>query len=280
MSTHQLATNGPRGAERAPGRVSFVIPTRDNARTIFACVASARAQEGDVEVIVVDNSSGDGTRDLARQAGADIVIVAGPERSAQRNRGAELATGDYVVFIDSDMVIEAGVAADVRRQFDEASHVGAVVLPETAFGEGYLARCRALEKRLYLGLSAAEAARAYRSRVFDDVGGYDESVTGLEDYELPDRVQSAGWTVGRTRVGVRHDEGRVSLPRLWRKKRYYGSRCSLDPTSFRRRRLLRLPLRPLVLVCDPVHVPGLAVLKVVDIGGLAAGYWMARRRPA
>lgn len=265
--------------ERVPGRVTFVVPTRDNARTITACVASARAQEGDVEVIVVDNSSQDATRDLARAAGADLVIVAGPERSAQRNRGAEAASGEYVAFIDSDMVLEGGVAVELRRAFD-APGVGAVVLPETSFGDGYLAGCRALEKRLYLGLASAEAARGFRSSVLDQVGAYDESVTAFEDYEMPDRVQAAGWAVGRTRSGVRHDEGRISLRRLWRKKLYYGTWWSAVGTAgFNRGRLVRLPLRPLVVLRDPVHLPGLVLLKLVDVVGLAAGHRMGRKRP-
>lgn len=268
---------------RVAGRVSVVVPTRNNARTIAACVASARAQDGDVEVIVVDNSSDDGTRELATRAGADVVVVAGPERSAQRNRGADLASGEYVVFIDSDMVLEPGLAGGVRSAFGTEATVGALVLPEVAFGDGYLANCRRLEKRLYLGVAAAEAARAFRASVLEELGAYDEAVTAFEDYELPDRIAAAGWSIGRTAAGVRHDEGRVSLRALWRKKRYYGSSWSAARAAgFDSRRLVRFPARPHVLLADPGHVPGLLVLKAVDLLGIVVGHAAARqrRRPA
>lgn len=263
---------------RVPGRVSIIIPTKDNQRTIAACVASARAQRGDVEVVVVDNRSTDATVHLAHRHGADQVLVAGPERSAQRNAGFESTTGEFVVFIDSDMVLDEGLAADVRDVFATDTRLGAAVLPETSFGEGYLAACRALEKRLYLGDPSAEAARAFRSAVLDTVGGYTERYFAFEDYELADRVRAAGWRIGRTGRGVRHDEGRVSLRALWRKKRYYGSQWHLVSTgSLDPRRLRRPSLAPRRLLADPAHLPGLAVLKAVDLSGLLAGHLAAQR---
>jgi glycosyltransferase involved in cell wall biosynthesis len=266
-------------AGRVAGRVSVVIPTRDNERTIGACVASARGQTGDVEVIVVDNHSSDHTVELARRAGADQVVPGGPERSAQRNRGLAISTGEIVVFVDSDMVMEPGVAESLRELFATYPHLGGAVLPETAFGEGYLAGCRALEKRMYLGAAGAEAARAFRASVLDRVGGYDEAITGFEDYELADRVRDAGWPIGRAGAGVRHDEGRVRLGPLWRKKRYYGTWW--EPWAGNgnhhqhRRRLWRVP-RPRLRSADVAYLPGLVLLKLVDLSGLAAGHLAAR----
>ena len=263
--------------ERVVGRITFVIPTRNNERTIAACVASAHNQTGDVEVVVVDNHSSDATAELARSHGADHVLIAGPERSAQRNLGLGISTGEVVVFIDSDMVVDDGVASELRTLF-AAPDLGAAVLPETSFGVGYLARCRSLEKRLYLGLASAEAARAFRAGVLEAVGGYDEDITAFEDYDLADRVRDAGWPSGRSRRGVRHDEGRVNLRSLWHKKRYYGSHW---PTSVAKRpgrdRIRRFPLRPALFAADAHHVPGLVFLKLVDLSGLLVGRLGARR---
>lgn len=268
----------PVTSPRTPGRVSFVIPTRNNERTIAACVASAARQSADVEVIVVDNHSIDATARLARESGADRVVGAGPERSAQRNFGWAISTGEIVVFIDSDMVVEDGVATDLRRLFTCAD-VGSAVLPETAFGDGYLAACRALEKRLYLGESTAEASRAFRATVLDAVGGYDEALFGFEDYELADRVRVSGWRTGRSRAGVRHDEGRVRLRTLWHKKRYYGTQWAQSAAhQIEAGRLRRFPFKPRVLLADALHVPGLVLLKVVDLAGLASGHLGARPR--
>lgn len=255
--------------QRVRGRVSFVIPTRNNARTIGACVASAATQPGDVEVVVVDNHSTDGTATDAHEAGADLVFVAGPERSAQRNRGFESSSGEIVVFVDSDMVLEPGLSAALRGCF-ENEEMCAVVLPETAFGEGYLASSRALEKRMAVGDPAVEAARAFRSSVLERVGGYDERLFGFEDYELADRVAACG-LVGRAPIGVRHDEGRISAIGLLRKKYYYGTQWRHGKHGLAANRKRARRIRPSLLFADARHVPGLVLLKVVDVAGLTAG---------
>src|SRR5712691_8291516 len=85
--------------------VSVVIPTRNAARTLDACLRSVRSQTyGRVELVVVDNHSSDRTPEIARQY-ADVFETYGPERSAQRNYGARISSGDYVMFIDADMTL-------------------------------------------------------------------------------------------------------------------------------------------------------------------------------
>jgi glycosyltransferase involved in cell wall biosynthesis len=257
-----------------------VIPTRNSGRTIEACVRTAAAQAGDVEVVVVDNHSDDGTAVLAERAGADRVLTGGPERCAQRNLGWRISGGELVVFVDSDMVLRPGLADDVRSAFTARADVGALVIPEHAFGEGYLARCRTLEKRAYLGDPRAEAARAFRATVLDQVGGYDESINAFEDYELADRIERFGWATGRTEVALDHDEGRVNLRSLYRKKRYYGTtlhtvRGRDFDWSRRGGRDWRAVLR--AMASDPVHAPGLLLLKAVDASGLLVGHVVTRR---
>ncbi|MEI6212274.1 MAG: glycosyltransferase, partial [bacterium] len=72
--------------------LSVIIPTRNEARNIAACLSplDRAAAEGRCERIVVDNDSADHTVELAQAAGA-VVYRQGPERSAQRNRGVREA---------------------------------------------------------------------------------------------------------------------------------------------------------------------------------------------
>src|SRR2546430_16185158 len=85
-------------------RVSAIVTTRNSELSLEACLKSIRSQSyGNVELLVVDNRSEDATVAIARRY-ADVVADIGPERSAQRNCGARLATGDYLLFVDSDMI--------------------------------------------------------------------------------------------------------------------------------------------------------------------------------
>jgi len=255
------------------GRVSFVIPTRDAARTLRTCLESIRAQRTvDVEIVVVDNDSRDGSFAIAGEL-ADVVATGGPERGAQRNRGAALATGEFLVFADADMVFEPDVAFEARSRLAGDDRCGAVVIPELAFGSGFWARCRVLEKQLYLGDAAVEAARGVRACDFAAVGGYDESFVGGEDWDLADRVAAVhAGALARTDARVWHDEGTIRLRTTFKKKRYYGRGLATYLGRARPRPLARRVLRhPGPLVRRPAFAAGLAVLKAVELSGAAVG---------
>jgi arabinofuranan 3-O-arabinosyltransferase len=263
-----------------PGRLSVVVPTRNSARALEGCLRSVREQtHRDVELIVVDNGSTDDTIVIA-EAYADRVVQRGPERSAQRNHGWQISTGELVLFLDSDQCLEPGVAADAIEAFDADARLGALVIPEMAFGEGILARSRALEKRIYLGDPAVEAARIFRRSALEACGGYDERLTGPEDWELPDRLAADGWRIGRTRALVWHDEGRVRLRGAFGKKRYYaaGVHRYLKESSVRRPLVRARSLRRLwLLFRSPVAGAGLVALRTLEVAGMTYGLAEAAR---
>lgn len=261
-------------------QVTVVVPTRNSGRTLDACLRSIRAQRHadgtpvPLELVVVDNHSTDATAEVARRL-ADRVIVAGPERSAQRNLGAAAGHAPYVAFVDSDQVLEAHVVSEAVAVLDGATDVGVVVVPETCFGDGFWVRCRRLERRASLGDERTEAGRVYRRHALDTLGGFDERLTGPEDWELHDRTVAAGWHVGRTSARIHHDEGRVTLRSTFAKKRYYGR--WLGPyrqlpwaraTLFSPRRVVA---DPAALLRRPVTAGGLIVLKAVEATGAALG---------
>lgn len=261
--------------------VSFVVPTRNSGRTLEACLRSLRAQSGaSVEVIVVDNASTDATPQIAARW-ADRVLNHGPERSAQRNAGWRASRARVVAFLDSDMVLDPGGAAEAAAAFCQDPGLGGLVIPEYAFGAGFFARCRALEKRLHASDPDTEGARFFRRDAVELAGGYDEGRYPAEDWEFSERVAADGWTIGRLTSWVGHDEGRVSLGRTFAKKRYYG-RNFYDyaaPPRTRRRPFIRTSLvsSPARLAKAPALTAGLVLLKAVEVGGMLCGMAEERR---
>src|SRR3954452_17493718 len=90
-------------AERLP--VSVVIPASRRPDLVRRAVASALAQRPvpPAEVIVVDDASGDDTAEVARQAGATVIV--NPEdlgAGATRNAGIEAASRPWIALLDSD----------------------------------------------------------------------------------------------------------------------------------------------------------------------------------
>lgn len=89
-------------------RVSIIIPTFNSQETIERALQSVHAQSfTDYEVIVADDGSADGTLDVLRscQKNLPIKIVEHGQRkgpAAARNSALQLASGEYVAFLDSD----------------------------------------------------------------------------------------------------------------------------------------------------------------------------------
>lgn len=254
------------------GPVGVVVPTRNSARTLAACLRSLRDQSLVPFVVVVDNNSTDSTQEIAREL-ADLVVVRGPERSAQRNWGAALLRNFSVVgFVDSDMVVEPGVVAEAQDEVIQGA--GAVIVPEHTVGGGWVAKVRAFERSQYVGNSQVEAARFFSQEMWQTVGGFDETLTAAEDWDLALRMADAGARTGRTASCVRHDEHEVGfLAHCSKKARYAeGLQRFMDIYGDRGRQLLldRPYLRrPWSLLRHPVLGVGLLILKLGEVAGVS-----------
>ncbi len=89
-------------------KVSIIIPIYNSSHTLVRCLDSIRDQScGDFEVLLVDDGSTDNSADICRQyANADsrfhLLQQANAGPSAARNAGLEVATGEWISFVDSD----------------------------------------------------------------------------------------------------------------------------------------------------------------------------------
>src|SRR5215208_6813653 len=85
-------------ADRSP-TVSAVVLAHDEVDLIAGCVGSVTWAD---EVLVIDDGTTDRVRELARAAGAQVVVRPWRGFPQQRNAGLELATGDWLLFVDAD----------------------------------------------------------------------------------------------------------------------------------------------------------------------------------
>ena len=89
--------------------ISVIIPTYNECATIGRLVHELRHYDADrqVEVLVIDANSPDGTAEVARRAGATVLLAPRPGRAVQMNHGAAHAAGAMLYVICHDVVPEA-----------------------------------------------------------------------------------------------------------------------------------------------------------------------------
>ncbi len=95
-------------------KISVIIPAIDEAEVIGAAVDSAQ-RAGASEVILADGGSSDGTADVAESHGARVV-TSDRGRARQQNTGAQLASGDVLLFLHADCCLPETGLQEVRKQ--------------------------------------------------------------------------------------------------------------------------------------------------------------------
>ncbi|MCL1856661.1 MAG: glycosyltransferase [Kiritimatiellaeota bacterium] len=210
--------------------VSVVIPTRNEAGNIVACLDAflPAVREGWAEIIVVDNRSTDATAEMGRQwaqdknvAEATRVVEMGPERSAQRNKGWQEAKGEYAFFVDADMRLPEETLREIRETLLRPDAPDALYVRETRMGNGAWTKVRNFERGFY-DATCIDGLRVIRQNILAQIGGYDETLWAAEDWDLDRRILQVTSRVALTQGTLLHDERRLTLGKLLKKKAYYA----------------------------------------------------------
>ena len=148
--------------------------------------------EAQIEVIVADNDSTDGTAEVANQHGARVTQVARRRIAAARNGGARTASGEILCFIDADSAIHPDTFNEIERVMKTGRYVWGVTgaIPERkSLGPlitHYMFMPMVWLTGLDIGLSFC------RRKDWEAVGGYDESRLYAEDVMFPFALRKLG----------------------------------------------------------------------------------------
>lgn len=199
--------------------VSVIVTTKNEEKNIANCLRAVKQQTfKNIEVIVVDNYSEDRTAEIAEEYGAKVYFK-GNERSRQRNHGAEVATGKYIIYLDADMIVSPTLIEECYKKC-EYSLADALYIPERIVGEGFWIKVRDFERSFYTG-TVIDAVRFVRRELFLQIGGFDVNLTGPEDWDFDRKIRQSG-TVKVANVPLYHNEGEFNIKRYLKKKRYYS----------------------------------------------------------
>ncbi len=204
--------------------VSIIVTTKNESQVLERLLKSVKNQTySAIELIVVDNHSTDTTRKIAEKY-TKKVFDFGPERSAQRNYGAKKSKGEYILFLDADMELTPKVVKACVEMVEKNKKIAAVAIPEKSVAHLFWEKVKAFERSFYneSGDATTDAERFFKRSIFEKVGGYDESITGPEDWDLPERIHKKGFGKARINERLYHHERVVSPYALAKKKYYYA----------------------------------------------------------
>jgi glycosyltransferase involved in cell wall biosynthesis len=185
-------------------RISVVIPTYNGGKELASVLQSLSLSTYPAfECIVVDDCSTDGSVRVAVDHGCAVVRLqkrVGP--AAARNRGASLATGDILLFLDADVCVHSDTLDRIACAFRTDPSIAALIgsYDDDPQATDFLSQYRNLMHH-YVHQSGLESASTFwsgcgaiRRSVFHGISGFDESYSrpAIEDIELGYRLLQSG----------------------------------------------------------------------------------------
>jgi rSAM/selenodomain-associated transferase 2 len=179
-------------------KISIIIPVLNELNTIAATLASTDASTN-IEVIVVDGGSRDGTLELVRSLGA-IAISSAAGRAVQMNAGAAVATGDILLFLHADTQLPPDFDTMIRTAMASSPPAGSQVAVAGAFRlqiDAPGCSFRSIERGVnwrscFLQLPYGDQAIFLKAATFNRLGGFLE-LPIMEDFDSICRLKRLGY---------------------------------------------------------------------------------------
>lgn len=197
-----------------PPLVSFVIPVLNGANDIARCVRSIRQQDvppEDYEVVVMDNGSTDQTHQILRDLACPFQVVPKVNVSTLRNRGAALARGRYLAFVDADVALGPTWLPGGLQALAQPGVVATGSFLEVPEEATWLQQAWSLHQRSrYLDDAVTtvpwlgSANLMVHRKAFLDLGGFNESLITAEDVDLCYRLGQHGVILYNTAMRATH----------------------------------------------------------------------------
>lgn len=193
--------------------VSIVIPTKNNGNILEKCLYSIQNlnyPKEEVEVIIVDGHSTDDTVEVATRHGCKVFYESVGTIGGARNIGVENSNGKYIVFTDSDCVVEPDWLRELIAPLKNTNAVsvgGPNITPEddTEFakcaGNALSFLSRVGPRYGFYSEDVREIYHnptcnsAYRNEVFREVGGFNPRLITCDDEELDYRIRKRGYKI-------------------------------------------------------------------------------------
>jgi glycosyltransferase involved in cell wall biosynthesis len=208
---------------------SVIIPTRNSELFLPTCLKSISKldfSKNDVEVIIADNQSTDKTKRIANEYGCRFITVGNqpPQVCLQRNKGAEISRGEYILFIDHDMEFPRNFFKVTSRNIAKFPEVDAWSIPEKISAhDPLLTKARNFENKCAKDTVVPSFRLMKKSTFFKTPDKYDQELSGgPADWDLDIQLKAIGSklrTLDSTYV-IHHEESMTMWAYSFKKGKY------------------------------------------------------------
>jgi len=174
-------------------KISVVIPTKNEEKWLHITLESLREATQDSEIIIVDNDCGYESKLIAEKF--NCSIRQGTTPAISRNIGANIASGELIIFIDADVVISKKHIDMVKEIFNKDSNIGVVHFKIDPMSDSwFINTCYNIMNQYFRILHSIGFSQgignyiAVRKEVYRKVGGFDEDILVGEDADFFRRV--------------------------------------------------------------------------------------------
>ena len=218
-----------------PPFISVVIPAFNESRHIANTINSLKNCEysrKSFEIIVVDNNSTDGTKEIADKFADHSLILKDGNVGAVRNYGAKHARGEILAFLDADCIVSKDWLSNIAKLI-EARPTGAFGGTCTTFDEtNWMERYWLLGNGKKRQNALVGATIGIKRSVFWQVNGFDERITSGEDTDLSNKLKAHKIPINITqKLSVKH-AGNANTPLSFiRRQIWHSENYLLNPKS-------------------------------------------------
>ena len=173
-------------------KISIIIPTKDEEELLPGLLKSIVSQDfDDYEIIVADAFSTDHTREIAKEY--EAMVVDGGMPGAGRNAGARAASGEFLFFLDADVIIPEYFLKNLYNEMQER-YIDVATCAIKPISDIQLDRVihKLINLTILANLRVDPKAFGFcifiTKRLFNRIGGFDETIKVAEDNDLVKRA--------------------------------------------------------------------------------------------
>ncbi len=172
-------------------KISVIIPCLNEEDYLEKTLKHMQGLQGNFELIVVDGGSSDKTLNIAKSFDRVQATVAQKGRANQMNHGAQMASGEILLFLHADTFLPSNAYRSITEHLQKSGYIGGSFMLKLDKEHPILRFYTWCSRLSWEFFTYGDHAMFMKKQIFQHIGGY-RSIPFMEDVEIQKRLRKAG----------------------------------------------------------------------------------------